>query len=150
MWTFQQDGRLVTPQKKFQLGCQIGRFAFCQDLNPIQMLWGVMKRKLGGQWKGEDDGFHLLCETWREISQSLIDSLVDSFPFRCNLVLRLRGESATAYLSSHRSGPEIDLQDSSWSEQDDRILEAHVVPWPEMASNRCPSRPPTEFPEAQI
>ena len=96
------------------------------DLNPIEMLWGVMKRKLAGRWKNADDIFTLLTETWNDVRPETIDALVKSFIFRCELVLRLGGSSGTPYLSSHRSAPESPLAESSWTEDDDRTLRRHV------------------------
>lgn len=96
------------------------------DLNPIEMLWGVMKRKLGPSWKNEDDIWEKVSTTWNEISEKTITALVESFLFRCKLVLRLRGESATHYLSSHRPIPDGDDPEPVWTSDDEECLRRHV------------------------
>ena len=96
------------------------------DLNPIEMLWGVIKRKLGPSWRKGDDIWERVSTTWSEVSEKTIDALVESFLFRCRLVLRLRGESATAYLASHRPIPDGDDPESVWTSDDETCLRRYV------------------------
>ena len=97
------------------------------DLNPIEMVWGVMKRRLGDRWKDVDDLGSLLIETWNDLHKETFNNLVDSFMFRCELVLRLGGSSATPDLASHRPLPDEPRAEPSWSDADDRELERHVA-----------------------
>lgn len=95
------------------------------DLNPIEMLWGVLKKQLRKRAIESNNWFLLLKESWQLIGEEVIDSLVRSFFDRCQLVLQLAGASATPYLSAHRTDtPPIALPAPLWTpEEDDRLRE---------------------------
>ena len=90
------------------------------------MLWGVMKRRLGPYWKRGDDIWEKLQAAWRSINKMTIDSLVKSFLFRCQLILRLNGESATPFLAAHRPLPDGADPRPVWTAEDEQCLRSHV------------------------
>ena len=93
------------------------------DLNPIEMLWGVMKRRVRGVPAGANI-FETLKVTWQMTEEETIDKMVTSFFDRCRLVLRLNGESAGPWLASHRSPPPFDPELRIWTPADeDRLIE---------------------------
>ena len=105
------------------------------DLNPIEMIWGVMKRTLRQLEPNEHDLFSQVEAIWDAIALDSIDKLVSSFIGRCQQVLDVRGESITPYLSGHRVPPrrEDDLPPSQWTDRDDaqlmRLYETHGAKW---------------------
>ena len=105
------------------------------DLNPIEMVWGVMKRTLRQLEPDGNDLFAQLQAVWGAISKDTIDRLVSSFQSRCQQVLDVRGESITPYLSGHRAPPtpDDDLPPSQWTDRDDAYLmqlyETHGAKW---------------------
>ena len=108
------------------------------DLNPIEIVWGIIKRRIHGQCGSAADFVAKLTEVWRSIDKIVIDSLVQSFFDRCELLLRLDGESLTPYLQAHRTGPAtvVDYR-RNWTEEDDRTLmrlhEEHGAKWKRIA-----------------
>ena len=129
-WTFQQDGapchsscatRQFLDSRSVRL--LAGWPANSPDLNPIEMLWGVMKRRVRGVPAGANI-FETLKVTWQMTEEETIDKMVTSFFDRCRLVLRLNGESAGPWLASHRSPPPFDPELRIWTPADeDRLIE---------------------------
>ena len=94
------------------------------DLNPIEMLWGVLKKKIAGKMMERNAAFTMLEESWSSIADEVINKLVNSFVERCQLVLRLGGASATPYLASHRTDtPPTALPAPLWTPAEDQELE---------------------------
>ena len=135
-WTFIQDG---APAHKAKDVCDYltsqkvvvmpGWPPNSPDLNPIEMLWGVMKRRIRGKTLECEDMFALLKDTWQIIAEDVINRLVLSFIDRCKLVMQLGGASATPYLSSHRNWtPPIALPAPIWTpEEDAHLLRLHEI-----------------------
>ena len=99
-WTFQQDGAPCHSSRATRdfLDSRSVRILpgwppNSPDLNPIEMLWGVIKRRVRGVPAGANI-FETLKATWKVIEEKTIDKMVTSFFDRCRLVLRLNGESA--------------------------------------------------------
>ena len=95
------------------------------DLNPIEMVWGVMKRQL--RWHGKKmskaEMFMQLAGVWHDLADATLDSLASSFVRRCEMVLAVDGESISGYLSSHRRPePVATSVYRSWTaDEDDRL-----------------------------
>ena len=97
------------------------------DLNPIEMVWGIMKRRSQQQLYEANEMFDVLQETWKSVADETINKLVASFLTRCQLVMRLGGASAARYLSSPSLPlPQLALPPRIWSlEEDERLLELY-------------------------
>ena len=95
------------------------------DLNPIEMIWSIMKRRIQGRWEAGDP-IQQLALVWQHLVDEMIDGLVRSFRDRCKLVYDLGGASATAYLSSHKQAPPERQQPpgSEWTDDQDAALVA--------------------------
>jgi transposase len=64
------------------------------DLNPIENVWGIMKRKIEragkktvAEWKEE------IQKIWEEINHDILRSLVESMPRRLRMVIEAKGET---------------------------------------------------------
>ena len=63
------------------------------DLNPIENLWGVLKRRVAsGKPQTREDLRKLVEESWSNIPQEVVDNIVFSFLSRTKLVLVKKGE----------------------------------------------------------
>ena len=64
------------------------------DLNPIEHLWGFLKRKLS-EHKHPPSGIHELLERiqmkWEEIAVEECQKLIESMPRRVQAVLKAKG-----------------------------------------------------------
>ena len=82
------------------------------DLNPIEHLWGAMKRILKTKdIKTKNDLIKEVNDIWNSFPQSSIDSLVGSFYGRLRMVLGVEGESISDILRSGiHSPPQFPLQ----------------------------------------
>lgn len=78
------------------------------DLNPIEMLWALIKRKRH-QMAGTIE--EQVIAVWDSISQETIDNLCHSFRHRCEMVVKVAGASISQFLSSHKE-PTGQLSDS--------------------------------------
>ena len=150
LWTFMQDGapchtaRATTSWLNSNKVCVLPVWpANSPDLNPIEMIWGIMKRKV--KWKDTvrngDEMFAELQRVWKEIEKETINKLVLSFYDRCQIVLHMGGESASAHLRARRPVPIGPLPEivTDWSDDEDkRLLElyaAHGDRWQQIASH---------------
>ena len=62
------------------------------DLNPIENLWGIMKKDVDElQPKTKDDLIETIIRTWDNINQRTIDNLIDSMPTTLREVLSKSG-----------------------------------------------------------
>ena len=67
------------------------------DLNPIEHLWEELERRCASiKPKNAADKFEILRREWERIPQSVIDTLIDSMPRRCQAVIDNKG-FATKY-----------------------------------------------------
>ena len=74
------------------------------DLNPIEMIWSIIKMRIRGlRLTTVDEISQAVERTWESLEQRTIDGLVSDFKFQCQLVLECKGESNSGMLSSHMS-----------------------------------------------
>lgn len=67
------------------------------DLNPIEYLWGILKKRLCGfQPKNMEHLWDKVQKEWYFIEQAICSNLVEPMPRRCAAVLKNRG-NATKY-----------------------------------------------------
>lgn len=146
-WVFQQDGaaphtcesteRMLFENKVCLLP---GWPPNSPDLNPIEMIWAIMKRRANWEDKQPDQMFAYIESIWRELAWETIDQLVTSFVNRCELVLKLGGESVTPILRGHHSihGPLPNMV-SQWSDEEDRcimqLVDQHGPAWTKIAAH---------------
>ena len=129
-WTFMQDGAACHTAKTTeewlddQHVCVIpGWPPNSPDLNPIEMVWAVMKIQLRKQQVETEEEFNkTLCDVWEALQEEAIDGLVRSFLHRCEMVRNLNGASVSAFLSSHMSPTGIVPARDPWTDDDDRRL----------------------------
>ena len=132
-WTFMQDGApchtssSTLQRLQNKVAMVPGWPPNSPDLNPIEIIWGIIKKKLKKKiWGKREDIFHVLLEVWNSIDQRVINSLVSDFIRRCRIVLDLSGNRASQYISSHRK--EVQSKDKAlnehkpWSDDDDNRL----------------------------
>ena len=63
------------------------------DLNPIENLWGIVKRNVEKRMPQNIRNLErLMSEEWQNIPSSILISLVESMPRRCQLVIESNGE----------------------------------------------------------
>ena len=116
------------------------------DLNPIEMVWGVMKKKIqwGNEKKTREEMFTKLQRVWEDVARESIDSLVSSFIHRCQMVVDAAGDSISGYLSSHRVPTPVITAYRRWDEnEDDQLKKLHHELGPRWQSiSRATGRPP--------
>ncbi|GFU28610.1 transposable element Tcb2 transposase [Trichonephila clavipes] len=64
------------------------------DMNPIEHVWGVLRRRVAGRQPPPQTLQELervLLEEWGRIPQLAINSLIDSMPQRYSTLLAVRG-----------------------------------------------------------
>ena len=155
-WTFMQDGAACHTAKdteawlESQHVCVVpGWPANSPDLNPIELIWAIMKVQLRKQKvETEEEFYRTLCGIWEALEETAINSLVESFIGRCDMVRNLNGNTISAYLSSHMSIPPSVPERPRWSPDDDRHLEEMVTQygpkWSRIASLLDRSIPETK------
>ena len=125
-WLFQQDGATChTCRESVQwlrqhVNVLPGWPPNSPDLNPIEMLWSIVKHRLE---KGAGPIEAQVVRIWNEIDRDIIDRLVLSFYNRCQMVVNTGGSSISQYLSSHMiPEPASGIQATRYSEDMDRDL----------------------------
>lgn len=97
------------------------------DLNPIEMIWAIIKNRLTS---GAHQGLPLaerIIRLWDEVPQSTVAELVRSFGKRCQMCLNAGGKSVSQFLSSHKTPPVCSAPDPMFTEEDDtQILELYA------------------------
>ena len=69
------------------------------DLNPIEHLWGYMKREVRKlNPKNKQELINIIIQIWNNIPMEIINHLVDSFEERLKMVCNLNGECINDYL----------------------------------------------------
>lgn len=67
------------------------------DLNPIENLWHILKRRTSFRNpRTEDELFDIINEEWNKIDKETLSKLVFSMPKRCQMVIEANG-GATKY-----------------------------------------------------
>ena len=129
-WLFMQDGApchtsFTTTQMLYNKKvCLLpGWPTNSPDLNPIEMLWGVMKRRANWEGKSHDQMLDYVRTIWGQTDVQTINQLVLSFVNRCELVLKLGGESITPYLKGRYSiaGP-LQTVAQLWRDEEDACI----------------------------
>jgi hypothetical protein len=108
-WLFMQDGapchRAASSMDWLpgRVKILIGWPANSPDLNPIEMIWGIMKRRLNSVLAQNTADFkRVVQDVWDRLSIfDCIDPLVKSFKERIELVERLGGVSIQEYLHTN-------------------------------------------------
>jgi transcriptional regulator with XRE-family HTH domain len=107
-WCFQQDGApahragLTLTSLYEAVNVLPGWPANRCDLNPIEMLWGVLGSRLPrDRLQTPDDLFSALERLWEDLDFSVTDRLVASFPSRLDMAVQVRGNTISQLLSSH-------------------------------------------------
>ena len=63
------------------------------DLNPIENLWSILKRRVDKQKPTNSDKLQaLIMQEWAAISQDVAQKLIDSMPGRIAEVLKKKGQ----------------------------------------------------------
>jgi transposase len=119
------------------------------DLNPIEALWGAIKRRL--RWEGiktADEAIRRIREIWNDFDQDSIDRLVLSFPNRVKMVSDAKGRSIQPLISSGKTAvptayefmhPELVVEPPvQWDAAKERMLIAIVgrigMKWKQVAT----------------
>jgi hypothetical protein len=102
-WVFQHDGasphRARTTREFLAHSCltlssDLHWPANSPDLNVIENLWAILKRRMAGQDSRTQDELWLHVETvWNQITIEEINHLVQSFASRLQVIIALHGES---------------------------------------------------------
>ncbi len=67
---------------------------YSPDLNPIEQLWGIVKKKVSQRAPfGRDEISRVIKEEWDAISMQTVRNLIDSFPKRLREVIRKKGDT---------------------------------------------------------
>ena len=96
------------------------------DLNPIEIVWAIIKKKLKkNEWNSCESVYSVAERIWNNIDQRIIDSLVEDFVRRCQLVIDVAGESISQYISSHVKEIKEKADNSEirfWTKEEDDLL----------------------------
>jgi hypothetical protein len=104
-WIFQQDGAPCHTSQKaldwIEENCDLlsGWPANSPDLNPIELLWAILKHSVAAyEPKSIDELKQVLLQAWDTIQQSTIDHLCMNFADRCQLCINVDGQSISKLL----------------------------------------------------
>lgn len=62
------------------------------DLNPIENLFGILKRQVAGtRFRNKSELMNVLKERWENLDSSVISNLICSMPKRCAAVIKNKG-----------------------------------------------------------
>ena len=90
------------------------------DLNVIEHLWAILKRKVEEVNPSNLDALvDTIMEAWDSISITTINSLVNSFPRRCAICLKLNGESINGHFADSIDIPAKENLEQIHSLEDD-------------------------------
>ena len=131
-WLYMQDGaRCHTAQETLDwLESQINVItdwpANSPDLNPIELLWAILKRAVAEENpKSKDELKKIVEKTWNGLSLRLINKLCLSFINRLKLCLEMDGLSISRFLNFTKDFKEAVIQGrrtDPWSKEEDEIL----------------------------
>lgn len=101
IWRFQQDNdpkhsATVTKTWLRNEGIRVLEWpSQSPDLNPIENLWGIVKRELSKMPKATNkmDLWRKVLQIWQTIPKEQCERLVDSMPRRCAAVVQNRGST---------------------------------------------------------
>jgi transposase len=135
-WVFMQDGAPCHSSESsisnLQQHCLLFPFwpPNSPDLNPIETVWGIMKRKL--KYEGittQAAAIEEIKQTWNSLDLATVNQLVNSFPMRVRLVGEAQGQTIQPLLSAHKTSvPEdylpdrISPEDNPWTVGEDEII----------------------------
>ena len=96
------------------------------DLNPIELLWAILKRVVAAESPNSVEELkNLLLKTWNNIKISLINKLCESFSDRLLLCLEMNGTSISRFLGMARDLKEAILETKvyrPWTQEEDELL----------------------------
>jgi transposase len=156
-WIFQQDGAPChTAQEAIdwiEENCDLlsGWPANSPDLNPIEMLWAILKEAVARlEPKSIEELQNVLLTVWNGISQAVVDKLCWSFARRLQMCLMTEGR-AIGHLLGLCGQEEVEQiwnswtdQDSGWTLAEDRLLYSCVRcignKWKKFQQVRFPNR----------
>ena len=130
-WVFMQDGaRCHTCQKTLDYieeNCDIipDWPPNSPDLNPIELLWGILKAFIQKKKPQSKQGLVQELEfAWNSISMDTINKLCESFESRLKLCLKFGGQSISSHLHLCKEieNFEFDQAHVIWTREDDEIL----------------------------
>ena len=131
-WLFMQDGaKCHTAERTVewleqQVDLIIDWPPNSPDLNPIELLWAILKRSVAEAFpRNKKELVEILEKTWNNISQSLIDKLCLSFENRLILCNEMNGLSISRFLGMTKEFKEVILKSreyKKWSEEEDLQL----------------------------
>jgi transposase len=115
------------------------------DLNPIEVLWAIIKRRIQAVGAVSADEFRrIVLDTWKSVSQETVNGLAMDFERRLRLVVLVQGRSISQYISSHKFTPHAEDMVpiptySPWTELDDDCLwemnSKHTNQWTRISKN---------------
>uniref|UniRef100_A0AAY5L5H5 Tc1-like transposase DDE domain-containing protein n=1 Tax=Esox lucius TaxID=8010 RepID=A0AAY5L5H5_ESOLU len=99
-WFFQQDNAPCHTARSIKVWMEDHQIktlswpAQSPDLNPIENLWNLMKRKMDGHKpSNKAELLEFLCQEWNKVTQQQCDRLVESMPRRIKAVIKNQGYS---------------------------------------------------------
>ena len=138
-WFFQQDGAPSHQSKETyeslstKLNILPGWTPNSPDLNPIELLWGIIKKILKKKEISSIQEFkNTIVEIWDAIPMDTINRIVSSFPERVRMCLEKGGESIQCFIRNNMHCiPEFYCckeEDSPvlWTNEDDELLKNKV------------------------
>jgi transposase len=108
-WAFMQDGASChTTQRVTKLLCDSCHLfpswpANSPDLNPIETVWAHLKRSIN--WatiQSRDHAIEVIKQAWKDLDQTWIDGLVDSFENRLRMTQAVEGRTIQPLISGHK------------------------------------------------
>jgi len=70
--------------------------AYSPDLNPIENIWGILKRNVRKRIPKDKNNFiKIINEEWDALNKNITKSLIDSMPNRIREVIKNKGDSTT-------------------------------------------------------
>jgi hypothetical protein len=102
------------------------------DLNPIEMIWGIIKNHLNwAKITNKQQAIDTIRKVWNEIPQETIDRLCRSFLGRVKMVVAVQGQTIQPLLSANKTTvppdylahrPEMPPLPATWTAEEDELF----------------------------